>query len=191
MGGPDAGNALVSATTVANGLEVLAGTYYLVVSTTGADYTLDVTATAMPAPDAVTYIAPADGAVDIINGDELEWSWGANTSEYQVILGTTYPPATVVQDWTAADLDENGSFTLSNLNPNLQYFWQVNVRNTEGTTITPPADLAAEVIDGGESQPTVAVSLEWTSPLDGRAFLGYNVYRDGVQVNGSLVTGES
>jgi hypothetical protein len=192
MGGPDTDNALVSATTVANGLEVLAGTYYLVVSTTGADYTLDVTATAMPAPDAVTYIAPADGAIDISNGDQLEWSWGANTSEYQVILGTTYPPATVVQDWTAADLDENGSFTLSSLNPNLQYFWQVNVQNTEGitpgaiwgftTTIDVPAGLEASVIDAGPTAPTVAVELEWT-PIPNRAFLGYNVYRDGVQIN--------
>ncbi len=133
MGGPDTDNALVSATTTATDLEVLAGTYYLVVSTTGADYTLDVVATAMP-PRCSNLYCPLDGAVDIMNADELEWSWGANTSEYQVILGTTYPPATIVQDWIAADLEENGSFILSNLNPNLQYFWQVNVRNTEGTT---------------------------------------------------------
>jgi hypothetical protein len=200
-GGPDVDNALVSATTIANGIEVYAGTYYLVVSTTGADYNLNVIATDMSAPDAAAYIAPADGAINIINGNQLEWAWGANTGDYQVVLGTTYPPATVVQDWTTANTAVNGTFTLSNLNPNLQYFWQVNVRNTEAvtngpiwgftTTITPPAGLDALVVDGGVSQPTVDVNLTWESSIDGRAFLGYNIYRDAVQINGALVTSES
>lgn len=38
-GGPDMDNALFSATTTATGLELFEGVYYLVVSTTGPDYT--------------------------------------------------------------------------------------------------------------------------------------------------------
>jgi hypothetical protein len=197
IGGPDMDNALYEGTTSATGLELFEGVYYLVVSTTGADFTLDIADMAMPTPDAVTYTAPTDGATGIINGDELEWMFGANTLEYQVVLGTTYPPATVVVDWTD-DLEE--SYTLTSTNPNLQYFWQVNVRNNNGTTdgpiwgfttaITPPADLTATVNDPGEASATVSATLEWTSPLD-RALLGYNVYRGAVKINTDPVVGES
>ncbi|MDD4372439.1 MAG: choice-of-anchor J domain-containing protein [Bacteroidales bacterium] len=197
VGGPDVANAIYEGTTGATGLELFEGVYYLVVSTTGADFTLDVVDNLMPAPDAVTYLAPADGATGIINGDELEWAFGAGVIEYQLILGTTYPPATVVVDWTT-DLEE--SYTLTTLNPNMQYFWQVNVRNNNGTTggevwgfttsITPPADLTATVNDPGETSATVSATLEWTSPLD-RALIGYNIYRDAVMINTDPVVGES
>jgi hypothetical protein len=195
VGGPDMDNELYSATTSATGLELFEGVYYLVVSTTGADFTLDITDMVMPDPDAVTNVAPIDGATGIINGDDLEWAFGANTLEYQLILGTTYPPATVVVDWTA-DLEE--MYTLTNTQPNLQYFWQVNVRNNNGSTsgpiwgfttaITPPADLTATVNDPGESSTTVSASLEWTSPLE-RALIGYNIYRDGSMINTDPVVG--
>ncbi|MDD4372437.1 MAG: carboxypeptidase regulatory-like domain-containing protein [Bacteroidales bacterium] len=187
--GPMATNALVQAVDAIDDFELFAGTYYLVGSSLdvwGGSFNVD----AMPDPEAAINIAPADGAVDIINGTDLEWAFGANTLEYQVILGTTYPPATVVVDWT----DELAtSYTLSNLEPNLQYFWQVNVRNngatTTGevwgftTTLTPPSDLTgnAEVYEGED------VVLTWESPVD-RAFLGYNVFKDGIQQNVSMLT---
>lgn len=188
-GGPMANNALVQAVDAIDDFELFAGTYYLVGSsldTWGGSFNV----VAMPAPEAAINIAPVDGAVDIINGTDLEWAFGANTLEYQVLLGTTYPPATVVVDWTA---ELATSYTLTNLEPNLQYFWQVNVRNngatTTGdvwgftTTLTPPSDLTgnAEVYEGED------VVLTWESPID-RAFLGYNVFKDGVQQNVSMLT---
>ncbi|MCK9453357.1 MAG: carboxypeptidase regulatory-like domain-containing protein, partial [Bacteroidales bacterium] len=200
VGGPDTDNALVSATTTATGLELFEGVYYLVVSTTGADFILDYTPTAMPASDAVTNLTPADGAVNIINGSNLTWSWGANTMDYRVVLGTTYPPATVVKDWATANTAVNGSYTLSGLNPNLQYFWRIDTRNNNGTTsgevwgftttITPPSALAATVNDPGESSTTVSASLTWTGPTN-RAFVGYNVYRDGVKITSTPVANAS
>ncbi len=99
-------------------------------STTGPDYTLDVDGMIMPAPDAVTNLTPSDGAINIINGSNLTWSWGVNTQEYRVVLGTTYPPATVVQDWATANTAVDGSYTLAGLNPSLQYFWRIDVRIT-------------------------------------------------------------
>ncbi|MBW6492190.1 MAG: carboxypeptidase regulatory-like domain-containing protein, partial [Lentimicrobium sp.] len=355
--GPRAGNEIYAAEGVATNLEMFAGDYFLVVSTTGATFDLNITAVAMPSADAAVYVAPADGATDIINGMELEWTFGANTLEYQVILGTTYPPANVVVDWTSAitetlsplegtwkvanepgsfgvgpvqgdmswwsipagelaaracffddkyvfnadgsfqnvmdgltflepwqggwyncgtpvaphdgsadaTYDYNasagtitlngvgaylgipkvynggelsnpnnapssitylasftdggntmildisigggwwrykmvkeasvpGAYTLANLQPNLQYFWQVNTRNNNGTTINPeiwgftttlnpPTGLNgnAEVYEGED------VVLSWESPVN-RAFLGYNVYRDGVMINSTMIT---
>jgi hypothetical protein len=179
-GGPMATNALVQGVDNIDDFELFAGSYYMVGSSLdswGGGFNV----TAMPAPDAVVYNAPLDGAVDITNGDDLEWTFGANTLEYELVLGTTYPPATVVVPWTS-DLAE--AYTLVNTQPNLQYFWQVNVRNGNGstpgpiwgftTTLTPPAGLTgnAEVYEGED------VVLTWESPVD-RAFLGYNVYRDG------------
>ncbi|MBZ0244005.1 MAG: hypothetical protein K8F24_12360, partial [Bacteroidales bacterium] len=186
-GGPMANNALAQAVDNLNNFELFAGTYYMVGSSLG-DWSASVSVTAMPAPDAVTNIAPLDGALNITNGSDLEWSFGANTLEYQVILGTTYPPATVVVDWTS-ELAE--AYTLVNTQPNLQYFWQVNVRNNSGattgpiwgftTTLTPPSNLTgnAEVHEGED------VVLTWESPVN-RSFLGYNVYRDGVIQNGAM-----
>jgi hypothetical protein len=354
--GPMATNALVQGLDLIENFELFAGTYYLVVSAldlSEASYSV----TAMPSPDAATYVAPADGAVDVINGMDLEWTFGANTMEYQVVLGTTYPPANIVVDWTssvaevssplegtwmvanevgsmgvgpvqgdmgwwsvpAGDLiaracffddkyvfnadgtfqnvmddetylepwqggsfncgtpiaphdgsaaatfvyDENagtvtlngvgaymglpkvynggelnnpndapasitylaqltnggntmfldinvgggwwrfkmekaasvpGKYTLANLQPNLQYFWQVNTRNNNGTTLnpeiwgftttlSPPTGLSgnAEVYEGED------VILTWESPVN-RAFLGYNIFRDGVQLNTAMLT---
>ena len=143
--GPMATNALAQGQNAINDFPMYTGTYYLVGSAIGA-WGGDYFATAMPNPTAVTYIAPFDGEFDITNGDDLVWSFGANTLEYQVILGTTYPPSTVVVDWTS---DLATTYTLTNTLPNLQYFWQVNARNNNGstagaiwgftTTLTPPA----------------------------------------------------
>ncbi|NTW23159.1 MAG: hypothetical protein HGA37_00555, partial [Lentimicrobium sp.] len=194
-GGPMAHNALVQSIDVLTNFPMFAGdTYYMIgsaLNSWGGSYTL----LPMPVPDAVTYVSPADGAININNGMSLNWLFGANVAEYQVILGTTYPPATVVVDWTS-DLAE--SYTLTGLNPNLQYFWQINVRNTQGTTFGPvwgftttidvPTGLTASVVDPGPTVPTVAVNLSWTGN-NSRAFLGYNVYRNGVKINPALVTG--
>jgi len=87
-----------------------------------------------------------------------------------------------------------GKYTLANLQPNLQYFWQVNTRNNNGTTLnpeiwgftttlSPPTGLSgnAEVYEGED------VILTWESPVN-RAFLGYNIFRDGVQLNTAMLT---
>jgi len=190
--GPAAGNELYAAEALAEDMQLFAGDYYLVVSTTGIDYTVDVAVMDMPVADQAINVAPVDGAVDITSNETLNWTFGDNTLEYQVIVGTTYPPANVVVDWT----DELAiTYQLSNLEPNLQYFWQVNTRNNNNatptmgdiwgftTTLTPPTELTAnaEVYEGED------VVLTWESPVD-RAFLGYNIFRDGDQQNTTMLT---
>ncbi|NTW23307.1 MAG: hypothetical protein HGA37_01300, partial [Lentimicrobium sp.] len=196
VGGPDVDNSVVHGTGVLSNFPLYAGTYYLVFSTTGNDYNIyfDVSPL-MPAPVAATYVAPADGAVNINNGMSLSWTFGNFTDEYQLVLGTTYPPSTIVVPFTS---NLATSYVLTGLQPNLQYFWQVNSRNTSGTTAGPvwgftttidvPAGLTASVVDLGPTVPTVAVNLSWTAD-NSRAFLGYNVYRNGVKLNTAILTG--
>ena len=194
VGGPDVANAITSGTTSLTGFPIFNGTYFLVVSTTGATYDLTVDAPLMPVPATTTYIAPADGAINITSGTQLRWTFGNYTEEYQVILGTTYPPTTVVVPWTA---NLATAYTTVNLLPNMQYFWQVNTRNSQGTTngdvwgftttISLPTGLTATVNDAGPQIPNVSVDLNWTGPSD-RAFIGYNVYRNGVKLNTTPLT---
>jgi hypothetical protein len=193
-GGPMATNALVQELGGIYNFPLFAGTYYLVTSGIG-DFDAWYNVTAMPAPGITTYLDPADGAINITNGDMLEWTFGANVFEYQLILGTTYPPATVVVDWTS-DLTE--SYELAGLEPNLQYFWQVNVRNSNGTTNGPvwgftttidvPTGLTVTVVDPAPTAPLVSAELTWTGTPN-RAFIGYNVYRNGVKITATPQTG--
>jgi hypothetical protein len=185
--GPMASNALYQAYSNLTA-PLFAGTYYFVGSAL-ANWAGNYAFSDMPSPDAVTYLAPADGAINITNGMFLSWEFGENTYEYQLVLGTTYPPTTVIVPWTT-DLLE--SYQLSGLQPNMQYFWQVNVRNSNGTTMGPvwgftttidvPTGLTATVIDPSPADPLVSIALNWDN-ISNRAFLGYNVYRDGAKIN--------
>ncbi|HZK09298.1 MAG TPA: choice-of-anchor J domain-containing protein [Bacteroidales bacterium] len=98
------------------------------------DVTGPPSATPSALPEAVTNIAPANGAVNIENGELLSWEFGANTNEYEVVLGTTNPPTTVVVPFTG---NLATSYELTDLQTYTQYYWRVNARNAEGTTAGP------------------------------------------------------
>ncbi|MDY0103625.1 MAG: carboxypeptidase regulatory-like domain-containing protein, partial [Lentimicrobium sp.] len=193
-GGPMATNAMLQAIDNLVDVELFAGnTYYIVISAlvvSNATYTL----LPMPVPDPVTYVAPLDGAININNAMSLSWTFGNNVSEYEVVLGTTYPPTTVVVPYTS---NLATSYTLAGLQPNMQYFWQVNVKNTQGetegpvwgftTTIDVPTGLTVTLVDPAPTATTVSANLNWVGPSD-RAFIGYNVYRNGVKLNTAPLT---
>lgn len=170
-------------------LMVAPGTYYLVVSSTSQQFVVELSTDALPAPVAATLVAPADGATDITSPLELQWLLGQFTAEYQLLIGTSYPPSEVLVDWTS-NLAE--SFTVDNLRNNQIYIWCVNERNatatTEGTpwhfttTLNPPMELQADAaINVGDE-----LLLHWTAAM--RSLMGYNVYQDGVKINEELVT---
>ncbi len=207
-GGPMVSNALATAGDMAMDLPLFAGDYYLVIAAETDDaamtFDLDITGTTMPDPECVTNPMPADGAIEVpSNGIVATWDFGAYTQEYQILFGTDYPPTTVAVDWTAVDGMTSGSVALPNLDPSMQYFWVVNVRNGNGTvtscdiwgfttTLTPPSNLTASVVENAEDD--YDVQLNWTASA--KALLGYNVYRsdDGVtynMINASLVTTNS
>ena len=199
-GGPMVLNAVAASGATATDVPLFAGDYYLVVSCEADDaamtFDIAIGATTMPDPECAMNEMPSDGAIDIpSNGLTLSWDYGMYAQEYQVMFGTTYPPTTELVSWTAVE-GTGGSYALPNLDPAMQYFWQVNVRNNNATvicgvwgfttTLTPPSDLTATVqmVAGDENDYNVV--LNWTSSA--KALLGYNVYRDGAVINASLVT---
>ncbi|MBW6491394.1 MAG: carboxypeptidase regulatory-like domain-containing protein, partial [Lentimicrobium sp.] len=194
QGGPMATNALVQSLNTLTNYPLLAGHTYYCVASGLADFTSNYSLVPMPGPDAATYVSPLDGAINISNGMSMNWTFGANTTEYQVVLGTTYPPTTVVVPFTGTLAT---SYVLAGLQPNMQYFWQVNTRNTQGTTMGPvwgftttidvPTGLTVTLVDPAPTAPTVSANINWTGPSD-RAFIGYNVYRNGVKLNAAPLT---
>ncbi len=138
------------------------------------------------------FASPSDGAVEVpSNGIVLSWEYGQYVQEYQLFFGTDYPPTEMLMDWTAID-PMGDNYALPNLDPSMQYFWQVNVRNNNATvtscdvygfttTITPPSNLTATVIENAEDD--YDVQLIWSASA--KALLGYNVYRsdDGATYN--------
>ncbi len=207
-GGPMISNAVAAAGDMAMDLPLFAGDYYLVIAAdandAGMTFDLDISGTTMPDPECVTNPMPADGAIEVpSNGIVATWDFGAYTQEYQILFGTDYLPTTVAVDWTAVDGMTSGSVELPNLDPSMQYFWQVNVRNGNATvtscdiwgfttTLTPPANLEATVVENAEDD--YDVQLDWDASAKG--LLGYNVYRadDGStfnMLNTDLVTTNS
>ncbi len=82
---------------------------------------------------AATYNSPVNGAILDQTSATLNWKYNHNgDAQYQVLAGTDSEYLEVKQDWTAAE-GTGGAFTLSDLNLNTKYYWQVNVKNNEGT----------------------------------------------------------
>ena len=189
MGGSDAYPLGMGGDDPIANLQVMAGTYYLVVSSTSPQYILEIGTDVLPLPLPVTLVAPADGATDISSPVELQWQLGQFTAEYQLLMGTSYPPTQVVVDWTA-DLAE--SYLAENLQNNQIYFWRVNERNSAGVTTGPVWGFTTtlNVPSGLHANAPVYVGddvlLQWTA-VSGRALVGYNVYQDGVQINDAPV----
>ena len=90
------------------------------------------------------------GATGVATATRLTWSaTGATT--YDVKLGTSNPPATVVaSNLTAASYQPT-------LTAGTRYFWQVVARNSAGTTAGPVWSFTAA------SAPTTALPAPWTN----------------------------
>ena len=152
-----------------------AGTYYLVAAAED-EFTVSISTEALPAPEALTEMTPANGATEQDN-PKLTWSFGKYTSEYQVLLGTTNPPTEVVVDWTS---ELATSFQTEGLANQTIYYWQVNTRNTIGTTtgevysFSTPLNKATELaVTDAELYPGETTTLTWTAA---ESAISYNVY---------------
>ncbi|MBO2522377.1 MAG: hypothetical protein CW336_00730 [Bacteroidetes bacterium] len=175
-------------------LYVKAGTYYLVIASTDAEFPVSIETAEVPAPEQAIVYAPMDGETNVESSVDdpyvAQWVIGEYTEEMQVLLGTQYPPQTALIDWTTELVA--GVF-LPELEPNQSYFMQVNERNAAGTTMgeiiaftTPISAVEEVVVTNPELYPGDAAMLTWTAPE--RSFKGYNIYQDGVKINESLVT---
>ena len=113
---------------------LLAGEYYMIVAG-NAITEVSGYADELPAPTQLYADAPEDGAVDVAVPMSLTWHGGENAAEYQVLFGTSPTNMDIALDWTV--IDENyGSFAISSLDNNTQYFWQIKARNSNGTVQT-------------------------------------------------------
>ncbi len=175
-------------------LYVKAGTYYLVIASTDAEFPVSIETAEVPAPEQAIVYAPMDGETNVESSVDdpyvAQWVIGEYTEEMQVLFGTQYPPQTALIDWTTELVA--GVF-LPELEPNQSYFMQVNERNAAGTTMgeiiaftTPISAVEEVVVTNPELYPGDAAMLTWTAPE--RSFKGYNIYQDGVKINESLVT---
>jgi len=166
-------------------MTVGAGTYYLAASAT-ASFSVNIQKTTIPVPVAAYNPMPDINAIDVEPNLNLRWTLGQYTTEYQLKFGTTNPPTEVMQDWTH-DLDE--IFAVFNLVDNTRYYWQVNERNTTGTTegtvwtFTTPLHIPVLTVTNAYLYPNESTTLNWNVYKEGdRAITGYKVYKDGQMI---------
>ena len=198
---------------VIEGLNVLAGTYYLVASSTCEDFEVSINFEELPCPiEPVTGIYPEDNAYDIPKTDlTLRWTLNDYANEYRLVFGSTYypddepnHPATYIGEWSS-DLAESFRITdVVTLWNNTNYFWRIDQRSNPGTpyecvTIGPvfgfttslnvPQNLQAtntRIFEYEES-----VTLSWQAIQD-RTYRRYRIYMDGEMIyqtpNNQVVT---
>lgn len=191
--GPDADNYYpLQTSAVITNMFVPTGTYYLVASAAESSSSLMVfvDVQGVPAPSKAYNPSPANGATDM-NNPELSWSFGNNTVEYQLLLDTQNPPQDIAVAWTN---DLQSSFNPGELLESTMYYWQVNARNSSGTTngdvwsfSTTYEAPTGFLADNDHIYEGNSVSLRWNSA--GSSCDGYNIYCNGTKVNNSLITG--
>ena len=115
---------------------LLAGQYYMIVASNNIT-NVEGTVEQIPAPTEITNLTPADGVAGLEGNIVLTWEGGENATQYQVLFGTSPTNLPVAMDWTAVD-DNYGTFDVTNyVSPNTQYFWQIKVKNSNGTVTGP------------------------------------------------------
>lgn len=170
-----------------------AGTYYLVAAAANNDFTVTIGSETLSLPGQATDPRPKDYSNVAAELEQLTWTFGNFTEEYQVLFGTTNPPTEVLVDWN--NNIENASCALSTtLMTNTVYYWQVNAKNILGTTegavwrfATPfdaPQNLALNPLEIEENETSV---FTWNA-IDNASLTGYNIYIDNVKNNTELVT---
>lgn len=82
-------------------------------------------------PDPPSNPNPASNAANVsINVGHLSWTFGANSSFYDLYFGTSNPPTTKVVNNQPGGA--TGSYSFGTLNSGTRFYWQVVVRNDAG-----------------------------------------------------------
>ncbi len=160
-----------------------AGTYYLVAAANN-DFTVTIGSETLLEPGQAAGPSPYNKEPNVSTTlEQLTWTFGENTAEYQLLFGTTNPPTEVLVDNNNI---ENASCALSSITlmTNTVYYWQVNARNIKGETegiiwrfATPfdaPQNLAltsTEINVDDETSPT----LTWDAVAP-TTITGYNIW---------------
>ena len=187
-------------------MPVEAGTYYLVASSTDADFEVTINADAMPCPEVEGFAfnpTPADDADGIEPGSvTLRWNIPTYATGWRLIFGTTYHPEaghpqTIIypEDGSFSTTLAN-SYTVRNLWNNTNYFWRVEFNNAGAcpdgvsspvwgftTHLNIPQNLTAVDYTVFDDETIV---LNWNAVVD-RTYRQYNVYRDGEYIGHTTV----
>ena len=166
-----------------------AGTYYIAVASTDPGFDVYIETGDVPAPEQAVITYPEDGTANVPTSFLATWELPDYATEMQVLLGTQYPPQTILVDWTS---ELFSSYQVNGLEPSQSYFMQVNVRNSAGTAYgeinaftTVIAPVEGFEVEVAELYPGDAAVFTWEG---NRSFKGYNLYQDGVKVNETLIT---
>lgn len=143
-----------------------------------------------------------DYSTNVENGDIMKIYVGDNSAEMQVLVGTQYPPTTVMVDWmpVVPSYFDNNTFQntytyipVEGLVHNAVYFAQVKTRNSSGVTssqiypFTSFMDQAANfTVDNDTVWAGDNVTFTWDAMRP--VFLGYNFYMNGEKLNDELLT---
>lgn len=142
-----------------------------------------------------------DQMTNVENGDIMRIHVGDNSTEMQVLVGTQYPPTTVMVDWmpvvpTYNSMQNTNTYTyvpVEGLVHNAVYFAQVKTRNSSGVTssmiypFTSFMDQAANfTVDNDTVWAGDAITFTWDAIRP--VFLGYNFYQNGVKLNDEILT---
>ena len=196
-------SANVSAGPVIEALPIQAGTYYLVASSTDADYTVYINAADMPCPaiDAEGFAFaqyPADDQDSIQPASvTLSWTNPEYATGWRLVFGSTYypeaghPQTILFPEDGSFSTEMANSYTVTNLWNNTNYFWHVEFNNgacADGvsspiwgftTTFNAPQNLVATPDQLIEGETT---TLTWNAIVD-RTYRTYRVYKDGVMIH--------
>jgi endonuclease/exonuclease/phosphatase family metal-dependent hydrolase len=110
---------------------------------------------------------PANGVIGVTTTPNLSWT-AAGATSYEVRLGTTSPPPTIVADTTDYWYPPQG------LNGGTTYYWQIVAKNAGGTTASPvwsfttvgsPAASPGPAAAGSPNPPSGAIGVTTTPNL--------------------------
>ena len=194
-----------SAGPIIENLNVLPGTYYLVASSTDADYEVEINVTDLPCPAPALAVYPPDNAEGIApTGVVLQWALDPNCTEYRLVFSSTYwpedndhHPSTIITEWTNQLAT---SYALPPLWNNTNYFWRIEQRTNGGeenggcttignvfgftTHLNIPMNLQANPEELFEGETT---TLTWVGIQD-RTYRHYNIYKDGEVIYSTVDT---
>ena len=194
---PTPGEVSYSAGPVIENLPVVAGTYYLVASSTDPDFEVTINAEEMPCPTVEEFAfqpQPADDEDEVEPASvTLRWMIPEYATGWRLVFGSTYhpeqghPQTIIYPEDGSFTRDMANSYTVRNLWNNTNYFWHVEFNNDgcpDGvsspiwgftTHLNVPQNLRAvdETVFNDEQ-----IVLNWNAVVD-RTYRMYNVYRDG------------
>lgn len=147
---------------------------------TGSPWNFSTTATSLPG--SFSLLTPSNGALNQYIAGTLTWQSSANAASYDVYLGTTNPPTTIVSANQVGT-----SYDYSGLSNSTTYYWKIVAKNAYGTTdatsspwsfntiIAPPAAFSLLSPSNGAINQSVSGSLSWEVSSNAT---GYDVYLD-------------